>query len=361
MIRHTDRTPRLRWFRLLVHEVFHRYQTLHFVRDRRLPLCRYPIEDEEAVARALVEQRRLGDALIEADAGAATAKLRRALALRLGRYEAAAAGQAMRTIEDWEERLEGTARLVEDRYTILGGLQPSDVINRRIAKRLATLRPEDLQKWRYYHTGEALLLLLARLFPDRDWQHAVDDGATPFQAALDAAADNDGPIAPASPDPQALEEAREEIAGPLQDSLALEKRLLDEWAEQGRLHVVLKAPSAGAVTYSSRGVTFHLPDCSRFISAVTWFLDRDAGLEVRERSILLDGAEGRDLYRLEFYGDLSEDRPVLADEVPPEPGEGPVPFKSTLVIRGDGWRLDHQGAGSVDLGPDHLRINITAP
>ena len=358
MIRHADRTPRLRWFRLLVHEVFHRYQSLHFVRDRREPLCRYPIDDEEAAARALVEQRRLGAALIEADADAAIAALRRALALRVGRYEAAAAGQAMRTIEDWEERLEGTARLVEDRYTILGGLQPSDVINRRIAKRLANLRPEDLQKWRYYHTGEALLLLLARLFPGRAWQHAVDDGATPFQAALDAAADNDGPIAPASPDPQALKEAREVVAGPLRENLALEKRLFDEWAGQGHLHVVLTAPSANAVTYSSRGVSFHLPDCSRFISAVTWFLDREAGLEVRDRSIVLDGTGGRAMYRLEFYGDLSGDHPVLADGVPPEPGEGPVPFKNSLVIRGDGWRVDHQGAGSVDLGPDHLRINI---
>ncbi len=365
MIRHTDGTRSPRWFRLLVHEVFHRHQQRHFVRNRTEPLCRYPVEDETLVARALLEQRRLGRALTAAMDEDAAAGLRRYVAYRLGRYEATQRGPEARTIEDWEERLEGTARLVEDLYAIAAGHKDADATRRRLQKKLDTLAPKDLQKWRYYHTGEALLLLLQRLSPGGSWRRSMDDGASPLTVARAAAEESGGPIKPTIPDPRALAAAREIIAAPLRQYLDQEQALLDEWTQQGDLHVTLIASTSDAVTYSSRGVTFHLPDCSRFISRITWFIDRAAGLDVRDRSLVLDGARGRDAYRLEFYGDLDGDESIQADDamIAPDLSE-PVRFSTSLHIRGDGWRLDYEGAGRLEIDTDGLQIHlgdVTAP
>jgi hypothetical protein len=358
MIRHTDAMERLRFFRLLVHEVFHRHQHRHFAGERTQPLCRYPMEEQDLVAGALVEQRRLAEALTAAGDDDARRSLRRYVAYRLSRYDTNAAGLDAHTIEDWEERLEGTARFVEERYVAAAGLLDAATTIRTLSATLRDLAPQDLQKWRYYKTGAALLHLAARLLPDEPWSQRIDDGQAPFDVALDAA--GDGAIAPVAPSPRTMDAARAVLGPALAAHLDREQALLEEWPRQGALHVVVTSGTAAAVTYSGRGVTFHLPDCSRFISQVTWFVDRDAGLDVRDRSVLLDGARGRDAYRLEFYGDLRGEGAMSLDGATPPGGPGEHRFTTSLGIRGDRWRLDHQGPGRIVLEPGLLRVDLGA-
>ena len=86
---------------------------------------------------------------------------------------------------------------------------------------------------------------------------------------------------------------------------------------------------------------------------------------MRDRSLVLDGARGRDAYRLEFYGDLDGDESIQADDamIAPDLSE-PVRFSTSLHIRGDGWRLDYEGAGRLEIDTDGLQIHlgdVTAP
>ena len=356
MIRHTDAMKPLRFFRLLVHEVFHRHQHRHFLGERTQPLCRYPMEDRDLVAGALVEQRRLATALTATDDDDARRSLRRYIGYRLSRYDTAAAGLDAHTIEDWEERLEGTARFVEERYVAAADLVDAAAATRALAASLQDLPPKDLQKWRYYKTGAALLHLAARLIPGDPWSQRVDDGQAPFDVAMGAG--GSGPVAPAAPDPRVLDEARAVVTPALDAQLETERALLEAWPDQGSLHVVVVAKTAAAVTYSGRGVTFHLPDCSRFISQVTWFVDRDAGLDVRDRSVLLDGARGEDAYRLEFHGDLATSGALRLDGADISGAPGEHRFSASLEIGGDRWRLDHRGAGSLVIHPGGLRVEL---
>ena len=358
MIRHTDAMKRLRFFRLLVHEVFHRYQERHFLRDRTAPLCRYPMEDVHHMAAALVEQRLLARTLSASSEADARAGLVGYLAVRLHRHEHFPEGAAVRVIEDWEERLEGTARYVEERYASAAGLLEPGAMVAGLRAALQHLAPKDLQKWRYYRTGAALLVAVDRLSPDGHWHHAVDDGQTPLDVALDAVGPL--PMAPAPAEPLLLARAVRVVAEPLRTHLEQERRLLEAWVRQGSLHVSVVACSAGAVTYSGRGVTFHLPDCSLFISDVSWFIDRIAGLDVRGRSVVLDGSLGREAYRLEFHGDLGDAPAIHLDGVPlPPDAIGEREFSQSLHIQGERWRLDSTGAGHLDLAPGELGIHLT--
>ncbi|MFH1531004.1 MAG: hypothetical protein ABIK09_09765 [Pseudomonadota bacterium] len=357
MIRHTDGTKRLRFYRLLVHEIFHLHQLHRFVRNREEPLCRYPMEDGEFVAGALIEQRRLARSLSAGSDDDARRGLRQVLANRLARYEDSLGGLTAQGIEEWEERLEGTARYVEELYAIAAGLLDHDAAVQRLAASLQGLAPKDLQKWRYYRTGEALLLLVRRLLPEPVWQQQVDDGRSLLEVAIDAVGAPE--VAPMRPDAEALDKALEVVSGPLAAHLKHEQALLNEWPRQGTLHIRVIASTAGAVTYSGRGVTFHLPDCSRFISRVSWFVDRAAGLDVRDRSIVLDGARGRDAYHLEFHGDLRTDTPLLLDGVPVRQDvPGARDFDESIRVIGERWGLDHCGAGRLELHGDGLRIEL---
>ncbi|MBM4372533.1 MAG: hypothetical protein FJ098_12810, partial [Deltaproteobacteria bacterium] len=318
-------------------------------------LCRYPLEDLGNAARALVEQEALAAAL-EAPVEDAAAGLQRVLGLRLGRYSSSPDGDRIRIIEDWEERLEGTAKFVEERFVAEAGLAgEGQAALLDLARRLRSLAPEDLQKWRYYRTGEGLLRLLERLPEGPGWHHAVELGAAPSDAALERMARD--PPEPLEPEEAALEAARRRVEPRIRAALAEEERLLAEWPRQGSLHVVLVADSGAAVNYSARGVTFHLPDCSRFIGYATAFVDRRAGLEVRDRSVLLDADRDVARYRVEFFGDPAEGDFLLVDDAPPR-GPGPHPFSSSIRIRGSGWKLDHHGAGSLEVLPDGLRIDL---
>jgi len=153
--------------------------------------------------------------------------------------------------------------------------------------------------------------------------------------------------------------ARETISAPIAAHLKREQTLLEEWPGQGRVHVTLAASTAAAITYSARGVTFHLPDCSRFISRVRSFVDREAGLHVRGRSVVLDASSDRDAYRLEFYADLGGEDAVRVDGASVEPSaDGEHGFTSSLRITGDRWSLDHDGAGRVRFRADTLFIEL---
>jgi hypothetical protein len=98
--------------------------------------------------------------------------------------------------------------------------------------------------------------------------------------------------------------------------------------------------------YTAAGPTFMLPDCFQLISGLRVYVDQTWGLHVEKRPILLgaDGtASGPVTLRLRDDGAALP----LVDGEPLSSGERS--FDRWVSLRGNGWRLEHRGRGSVTV------------
>jgi hypothetical protein len=337
VMRHQAGTDPVEWYRTLVHELFHMYQKTAFAPTPR-PGCRYPYADCANFTALATEGRLLGEAL--ATGQQCHPSLVSYAGSRLGRLQGAS-GAVAASIENQEERIEGSARFVEGRYALEAALSvPEDEV-RRVREALGDPQPAKLQKWRYYESGRALLDL------SKGRQAAlVEAGDAPFKVLLRTCGIEVPPIPP-RPD-QALCEAR------IAPYLDRETSLLAAFEDAPGLRLRLLLPRSLSSFYSNQGLTFSTEDCRLFISGMRLFEDRAASLVVRQRPVFLQARRDDGLYLLEFKGqlqDLSLDgRRVRLEEAWTED------FKRSVTLAGEGFSLEFQGAGRLSLGDGQLTL-----
>lgn len=326
------------WYALLVHEVFHKYQRDHFTPTAPRP-CRYPynclnLDGLDREGQVLVTA-------LAAEEDQAAELLQKYVALRQQRRATELGGAAAR-VEDYEERLEGSARFVEIGFMVSAGfLDPAGVIL-ETKERLEILRLTEVQKWRYYSTGHALLLLAAAA--GLDFAGGLEGGKAPFGLF-----DKGG-------EPQAaqLQAPTPECQAALGIYLFREREALERWSKQGEVRYLLTLPKGLGSFYSNSGPTFALEDCRLFVSGVQVLVDNGAGLTVNKRSVALDNSR-QDTYVVEFYGSRGT---LLADGAEASGQDGRIEFGQSIELTGEGFSLKHNGRGAVETSGSELRITL---
>ncbi|MBM4355380.1 MAG: hypothetical protein FJ109_16600, partial [Deltaproteobacteria bacterium] len=342
LVRHTDGSERKSWFRLVVHEIFHEWQQSW--RPAQFPeACRYPYGDGQNAFAARAEEMMLARMMVPARPEELDGPLAEYLAVRSSRYRSGAGGAAAdaAAIEDWEERIEGTARYVEEAYAVAAHLAAPSAAAEELVRYFKTFRPGDLQKWKYYRVGLALGRLLD-LLEDTDWKDACREGQSPFRYALGLLADETAEKVASVPTVLARYQGeRQAVEDSLAAYLATEQELIDTWKGEGPVRVELVLPAGGRnAYYSNRGPTIQLPDCHRLATGVTAYVDITHGLEILARGVAT--RNGPQLARVVFHADI-ESAVVHLDGEKVAPDDMDRPFQRSIVIQGTGWKLDSRG------------------
>jgi hypothetical protein len=337
VMRHQAGDDPVDWYRTLVHELFHVYQKTAFVPGPR-PACRYPYEDCANFTALAAEGQLLAD-LLDADQQCSPG-LADYAASRLGRL-GGASGAVAASIEDQEERLEGTARYVEVGYALEADLTTARAESVRARDALADPQPSKLQKWRYYESGRALLRLAKGSVAG--W---VEAGDAPFRVMLRSCK-----LAPPPAPPLANKSLCEARIGAY---LERESSLLVAYEQATGTRLRLWLPRSTSSFYSNQGMTFATTDCRLFISGLQLFEDRQASLVVRKRPVFLQARRDDGLYYLEFKGKLLQltvDGQTLALE-----GLVDQAFGKSVGLNGEGFSLDFQGKGRISLKDGTLAL-----
>ena len=354
LVRHLDSSIEAAWFRLLVHELFHEYQRLNWKKPPFPEECRYPYHDKDNVFMAHVEALMLAE-MLTASHTARVEELALYAAIRTHRYQLEN-GKAARQIEQWEERVEGSARYVEERYMVAAGMSSREKATKRVASYLGRFRPGDLQKWKYYRTGLTLAFLAdAAGFDGWKEQCAAANCLYPYLLEQLAPALAEMPAGTMEEELDSREEVREAVSEKLDVYLEREEKLLDKWQKQGRFKVKISFPARGGAYYTNRGTTFSLPDCSRMVSGILSYVDRLYGLDVRDRGVIISYQE--DTYFIVFKDDLT-DGSIELDSSVLEPGPGVHTFAEAIAARYPGWSLVWQGPGQVSVDGENVEIQL---
>jgi hypothetical protein len=358
VVRHTDGTPRLLFFRLAVHELFHDYQERAFVGLRALPVCRYPYDDIPRVLLARVEDQALSEVLTSiAESKATPREIRDALVVYLDwrsrRYDRSDLDE-MAHIETYEERLEGTARYIDLMYSVVAGYQTIQEAFRDLAGDLRRFNPAALQKWKYYQTGLALALVLDRLSLD-GWKTECEKGDCLYAFALREMVQHLSPPIPGAPAevPDRYTAGWPEVRQSLEAYIKREVDLLERWAKEGRYSVQLVFPTRGKGYYSSRGITLVTKDCKRFVSRLISFSDAEYHFEVRNRGMLMNYQETG--FNLVFYHDLDKGT-VELDGQPVSIQDGTLAFSRHIQVSLPDFRWNHSCSGSVSIRGNTVQI-----
>jgi hypothetical protein len=209
---------------LAMHEVFHVYQRRHQPAwsGNEVGLFTYPVNDASSLAQRIQESRALRAALEERNAERMACAARAALDVRQLRF--AAADPAHVRYERATELNEGLATYIESRVAgqAVTALKPDD------------LPPQDIRQ-RTYASGLSLALLLDRLSPT--WKSRLSSESGQHLDGLLGAALGEGPrCAPPSPQPDALELARERVV----QALAQRRQQLAAFEAQAGTRVVVE-------------------------------------------------------------------------------------------------------------------------
>lgn len=355
LVRHLDRSNADSWFRLLVHELFHEHQRLTWDKSPFPEQCRYPYHDETNVFVAHVEALMLADMLEESAAEGISERLARYAALRRHRY-GLETGNAAQQIEEWEERVEGSARYVEEMYMVAAGKSSRSKADKRVTSYLRKFRPKDLQKWKYYRTGLAMAFLAEAAGID-GWKEQCAQANCLFPYLLEqlSPAVAELPAEAIAEELDHREEVRDAVLDKLRAYLEKEEQLLDNWQKQGRFEVKISFPSRGGAYYTNRGTTFSLPDCSRMVSGILSYVDRLYGLDVRNRGIIISYQD--DTYFIVFKDNLT-DGSMEVDSTAIDPVPGVLSFAEAIEARYPGWSLIWQGTGKVSIEDDNVDIQL---
>jgi len=357
LVRHVDNAERRSWFRLVVHELFHEQQQ-EWSSVPFPAVCRYPYEDGENAFGTRAEEMMLARLVALAAAGDIDVPLAEYMAVRSQRYAREGTGPDAAAIEEWEERIEGTARYVEEAYAVAAGLATSSAATEELVRYFKTFRPSDLQKWKYYRVGLALGHLLDTL-EDPDWKEACSSGQSPFRYALGLLSDEAAEarqetsrlLAPFQGERRAVEDS---IAA----YLATEQTLLDKWKTEGDTRIELVLPARESAYYTNRGVTIEKSDCFRLATGTTSYVDFTNGLEIQSRGVAT--RNGPDTYSIVFYSDMDRTE-VLVDGGPFAPSVRETRFERSVKASGPGWKLVHEGTGNVRFSDGHLSVELERP
>ncbi len=357
LVRHLDQADKKSWFRLVVHEIFHEYQQ-QWVSVPFPELCRYPYEDEENAFSARAEEMMLARLVAIQTAGGADKPLAEYLATRSVRYGREGVGPGAAGIEEWEERIEGTARYVEEAYAVAAGLATPSAAAEELVRYFKTFRPGDLQKWKYYRVGLALGTLLDGL-DDEDWKEACQKGDSLFRYALDLLSDETAEVLPDVPRVLApFQGERQAVRDSLAAYLATERTLLDKWKAQGDTRFELVLPARGSAYYTNRGVTIEMADCYRLATGITSYVDFANGLEISSRGVAT--RNGPITYQIIFHANLGSAR-IEVDGSPLPPDTSEVHIERSLLLEGDGFELNHQGTGILVRSEGLLYVAFDLP
>jgi hypothetical protein len=358
LVRHLDRTKDSTFFRLLVHEVFHFHQHTHWESVDFPVACRYPYGSAENAYLVRLEEKALAFLLALEEIAALTDPSRTYVALRLARYGSDEDGERALAIEEWEELVEGSARYVEEMYSVAAGYATKRSIAEEMVAYFKSFRPKDLQKWKYYRTGAALAMVLDRL-GDSEWKARCAQGIGPFQsleAAVSPLTDEDGTRVKTWQERFASE--RPEVAEALADYLHEEEKVLEEWRSQGTHEVTISFPGRGTAYYTNRGMTFQLKDCARLASGIVSFVDRTYGLEIQKRGIAVANIPPG--YQVLFHHDLAEGTIRLDGQAIPET-IGVWDFRKSISVVFPKFRLSWQGEGRIVRGESVFKLVLEAP
>jgi len=356
LIRHLPTSRPERWFRLLVHELFHYHQQLDWTQVPFPTDCRYPYEDATLAAGARAEEVLLAAMLEDLDGDLLTEQAVEYLALRRSRYQASDSSRRARAIELWEELVEGTARYVEEMYALAARMDTRPQVVSKLRAYFRVFRPRDMQKWKYYRTGITMGLLLDSL-GDETWKEACRAGRSPYAHALELYAAEVEAL-PESEFTRLLktrETVAEKVELAMEEYLGREQERLVTWEAEGEYRVELVMGSRGAAYYVNRGLTFVLEDCSRLATGIVSFVDHDFGIDIRNRGVAVRNQD--DGYLVVFHDDLNEGTFKLDGHAGPlEPGRRSFNRSIGMVFKG--WRLVTEGKGAVSLEEGRLRVEV---
>jgi hypothetical protein len=356
LVRHQDIAERKSWLRLVVHEIFHEWQQ-QWTSVPYPVACRYPYEDGENAFLARAEELMLAKMAALQAAGGTDVPLAEYLASRSSRY-AREGGATASGIEEWEERIEGTARYVEEEYAVAAGIATPSAAAEELVRYFKTFRPGDLQKWKYYRVGLALGKLLDGL-DDRDWKEACSKGLSPYRSALDLLSDEtlarreDIPrlLAPFQGERQAVDDS-------LAAYLGSETDLLAKWKTEGDTRIELTLPARGTAYYSNRGVTVEMADCFRLATGTTSYVDFSNGLEITSKGVATRNST--QTYEVIFHADTAG-ASVVVDGVALGPESSQARFERSVSLRCPGFKLDGSGPGMLSRSPGLWRVRVDAP
>ncbi len=358
LVRHLNGSKDATFFRLLVHEVFHFHQHTHWESVDYPDACRYPYGSPENAYLVRLEEKALAFMLALEDVPALTIPSRTYVALRLARYGSDEDGERALAIEEWEELIEGSARYVEEMYSVAAGYATKNSVAEDLVAYFKRFRPKDLQKWKYYRTGTALAMVLDRL-GDAGWKARCAEGTGPFpslEASVAPLTDEDSTRVKAWRERFAGE--RQDVADSLVKYLDEEKEVLEKWHQQGTHQITLTFPGKGTAYYTNRGMTFQLEDCARLASGIVSFVDRAYGLEIQKRGIAVANLEPG--YRVVFHHDLTEGTIRLDGQaIPASAGEWDFVQSVSMVF--PQFRLSWKGRGKVIRGEAELALTLEAP
>lgn len=356
LVRHDDTSAAEAFFRLTVHERFHHYQANAF-RNRVVPkTCRFPYEDSPHAMLVCAEERLLAAMLSTKDADSFVEAVKKYFAQRKSRY-LTPGGEKARGLEEWEETTEGTARYVEEKYALEGGYTTTEKIGSSIISYFSRFDPKTLQKWRYYRTGIAVALGLDALV-EEVWKQRCEEGTCLFQLVMEGKE----PDLAELPEPSTAEKLlskgqMKDAAAALQEYLGQEAGFLEAWKKQGAYLVTLELNAPGNGYYTARGVTFAMEDCSRVVTAISSYVDRSFGLEVRNRTIRMVNRPGYTM--LQFHHDLAPGQ-LLVDGAAWALSEGTTSFFSGTQIHLPELELNVLGCGRWEVGKDGVKLTLEA-
>lgn len=355
LVRHRDSDKRQRWFRLLVHELFHDFQHGQWERRAFPKRCRYPYENMDNAFLARVEEKLVARLLRLLPHKDVSATALHYLAVRGRRLEGPVAKEVQQ-IEFWEELAEGTAKYVEELYAAAAGFSTLANATNREAAFFNKFRPKNLQKWKYYRTGLALSMAMDRVGID-DWKEAASKGVSQYPHFKGAFDTKLGLLAQEAVD-TVIDSFKKERAGvehKMEAYVKTERDILDRWQKQGQWEVTVLFNKKGGAYYSNSGVTFNLPDCSRMVSGIISFVDRFFNFEVRRKAVVVSHAETS--YTLVFYDDAAGGTFAL-DGAPWQTAQGEWRFGESIKVKQKSWNIDWEGEGRVVVTKGHLRIEL---
>jgi hypothetical protein len=357
LVRHSDDSTPNNWFRLLVHEAFHDHQARQWKQPPKPRHCRYPYDDLDHAFLVRVEERLLGQMVGQAATEPLAHTLAEYLSLR-GRRYAGDTGSAAREIEEYEEASEGTARYVEERYALAAGLATETKTLESLAAFFDTFRPSNLQKWKYYRTGTVLSLALDRLAVP-GWKEACEQGTCLYPRAAQWLRDSAAALTDdeAAARKASYEDLRPDVDQQMQHYLDDERATLEKCAAQGRYRVRITVPQRGSSYYTNSGLTFVLPDCSKLVSGILTFVDKDFGLEIRNRGVQLEHFENT--YAVAFHEDLADGR-LRLDGSAVAVADGEHRFARGIAARFAGFTLDWEGTGVIEFKGTDVEIRLEA-
>lgn len=355
LVRHHARSRRADWYRLVVHELFHQYQSANWQRSEYPAACRFPFEESEAGHMARTEEQLLAFLLALLDKNGLRKETALYAAVRLARYSQGEAGQRALAIEEWEELVEGTARYTEEKYAVAAGVTTPEMVLEALTSYFVIFRPRDLQKWKYYRTGTILAMVLDSM--GVEWKKGCEEGHGPFPAVQNAL-DEELALLTGDDVERVLKRfagQREKTGKQLAAYLEEERRNLDKWQKEGRFRVEVQLPERGAAYYVNRGLTFNLDDCSRLATGIISFVDHRFGMEIMKRGVSVLNYAGR--YKVTFYHDL-DNGSVKLDGKEVELAPGAHRFESLVDMTFEQFKLVTEGAGELKVSAEEVTVRL---